>query len=227
MSWKELDPLYLRRPRMWSVIWREAAHNDLKAMERAAVVHTATRLASGASPEALIALAEAAPWVMLTGTTAFVLERPLELHVNREGNLHRTDGPAVRFADGWALWAVDGVVLPRRALEDPASIDVHLALLHSNLEVRQRLLELVGWERIVALAEPGETITDEYGTLHRIRQSSPEPVVLVEVENATAEPDGSRRRYFLRVPPHTRSPREAVAWTFDMGPERYAPEAES
>jgi Domain of unknown function (DUF6745) len=34
------------------------------------------------------------------------------------------------------------------------------------------------------------------------------------VVSATAEPDGSHRRYFLRVPPSTRTARAAVAWTF-------------
>ena len=36
----------------------------------------------------------------------------------------------------------------------------------------------------------------------------------MEVVNATAEPDGSHRRYFLRVPPTARTAREAVGWTF-------------
>ena len=34
------------------------------------------------------------------------------------------------------------------------------------------------------------------------------------VSSATAEPDGSYRRYVLRVPPNTRNTREAIAWTF-------------
>lgn len=34
------------------------------------------------------------------------------------------------------------------------------------------------------------------------------------IVNATADPDGSYRHYFLHVPPHVRTAREAVAWTF-------------
>jgi hypothetical protein len=37
---------------------------------------------------------------------------------------------------------------------------------------------------------------------------------LVEVVNATAEPGGSYRRYFLPVPPEMRTAREADGWTF-------------
>ena len=44
----------------------------------------------------------------------------------------------------------------------------------------------------------------------------------VEVVNGTAEADGSRKRYFLRVPPAMRTPREAVAWTYGLTADQYA-----
>jgi hypothetical protein len=46
---------------------------------------------------------------------------------------------------------------------------------------------------------------------------------MVEVINSTPEPDGSRRTYFLRVPPDTETAREGVAWTFGLTPEEYQP----
>ncbi len=54
-----------------------------------------------------------------------------------------------------------------------------------------------------------------------------EPIVMVEVLNSTPEPDGTRKTYFLRVPPTMRTAREAVAWTFDMDGAAYAPAVES
>ena len=51
--------------------------------------------------------------------------------------------------------------------------------------------------------------------------------MVVEVENSTPEPDGSRRTYFLRVPPATRTAREAVAWTFSMTADAYRPSMET
>ena len=44
----------------------------------------------------------------------------------------------------------------------------------------------------------------------------------VEVVNGTAEADGSRKRYFLRVPSAMRTPREAVAWTYGLTADQYA-----
>ena len=50
---------------------------------------------------------------------------------------------------------------------------------------------------------------------------------MVEVLNSTAEPDGSWKTYWLRVPPTMRTPREAIAWTFGMTKEEYAPAMQS
>lgn len=54
-----------------------------------------------------------------------------------------------------------------------------------------------------------------------------EPVVVVKVTNATPEPDGTYKFYFLRVPPHMTSARTAVAWTFNMNSDEYQPAGES
>jgi hypothetical protein len=42
---------------------------------------------------------------------------------------------------------------------------------------------------------------------------------MVEVVNATPEPDGTSATYLLRVPPAVSSARQAVAWTFGMPAE--------
>ena len=51
--------------------------------------------------------------------------------------------------------------------------------------------------------------------------------MLVEFVNSTSEPDGSRKTYFLRVPPDTGTARDAVAWTFGLGSDEYIPAFES
>jgi hypothetical protein len=50
---------------------------------------------------------------------------------------------------------------------------------------------------------------------------------MVEVLNSTPEPDGTRRTYWLRVPPSTRTAKEGVAWTFGLQAEAYAPVRET
>jgi hypothetical protein len=46
---------------------------------------------------------------------------------------------------------------------------------------------------------------------------------MVQVTNVTPEPDGTRRTYWLRVPPDVRTARQAVAWTFDLDEGDYHP----
>jgi hypothetical protein len=54
-----------------------------------------------------------------------------------------------------------------------------------------------------------------------------EPLTMIEVRNATIEPDGSRRTFWLRVPPQVQTALEGVAWTFDLPPERYQPQVQT
>ena len=46
---------------------------------------------------------------------------------------------------------------------------------------------------------------------------------MVHVVNSTPEPDGTSKKYMLRVPPEIQSAREAIAWTFSLKPEEYTP----
>ena len=46
---------------------------------------------------------------------------------------------------------------------------------------------------------------------------------MVRVRNSTPEPDGTYKIYRLRVPPWIQTARQAVAWTFGLSEEEYAP----
>ena len=68
---------------------------------------------------------------------------------------------------------------------------------------------------------------DEAGRLWRVRLPGDEPIAMVEVVDATAEPDGSHRTYRLRVPPHLNTAKAAVAWTFGLSDEEYRPQVQT
>jgi hypothetical protein len=73
----------------------------------------------------------------------------------------------------------------------------------------------MGWARFLETADAELKAQDDFGTLWATTvRLGGEPTHLVEVVNATPEPDGTYRRYFLRVPPTVGTAREAVAWTF-------------
>jgi hypothetical protein len=106
----------------------------------------------------------------------------------------------------------------------------------ANQEVRRILVQIRGMERLVRELNPEKIDNDEFGTLYRISvPGNNDPIVVVHVVNSTPEPDGTYREFFLRVPPRREfypypaiiTALDAVAWTFEMTAEEYAPIAQS
>jgi hypothetical protein len=96
-----------------------------------------------------------------------------------------------------------------------------------NIEVRRMMIELYGFGRFMAHTNAELLQSDAFGELYRTRQSDDEDMVVVKVINSTAEPDGSFREYFLRVPPEIRSARAGVAWSFGLNERDYKPDIET
>jgi hypothetical protein len=69
--------------------------------------------------------------------------------------------------------------------------------------------------------------SDEFGELYRKELAGDEPLVMVCVINKTPEPDGTYKKYFLRVPPQITTAKDAVAWTFEQPTEGYTPSQET
>ncbi|GEM_PF-3455684 len=176
-----------------------------------------------------------------------ISERPLVVRLDNEGRLHAEDGPALAWADGFALWVFHGVNVPEHVACDPSRITIAGIDAEPNAEVRRVMIERFGVERLLREGEAELVHEDETGRLWR-RWVGPRPrpperprpryspapppeperrVVMVEVVNSTPEPDGTFRTYFLRVPPTMRTAREAVAWTFQMEEAEYRPDVET
>lgn len=86
-----------------------------------------------------------------------------------------------------------------------------------NVTVRRRAMEKYGVDRLLRDGGGTRVQQDDFGTLWRMpsdNETDPH-AQWVEVENSTAEPDGTNAHYFLRVPPDVETARAAVAWTFN------------
>lgn len=169
--------------------------------------------------------------VLVFGGAVHLLERPLAVRLDDQGRLHSEHGPALAYPDGTAAWALHGVVVPRHVVSQPDRITVDEIDAQDNVEVRRVMVERFGADRLVR--EGGAELVHEDAAGRLWRRPMPgnrwgeEPVVMVEVVNSTPEPDGSHRRYFLRVPPTTRTATAAVAWTFGIEDGWYAPVRET
>ncbi|MDX3098575.1 hypothetical protein PV703_27890 [Streptomyces sp. ME01-24h] len=175
----------------------------------------------------IAAVAGNAGWWWPYERAAVVAERPLELHRDEAGRLDRGDGPALAFADGFALHAWRGMPVPAEFLDGLAGLTPHRIREEENAELRRVMLEYYGYERYLEESGAEPVQRDAAGVLWRIELEGDEPLVMVEVVNSTPEPDGTHRTYWLRVPPRTRTAREGVAWTFGLEEADYEPERET
>jgi hypothetical protein len=139
------------------------------------------------------------------------------------GRLHRGDGAAMEFPDGYGLWAWRGMPIPADLATELPRLSLARIQAEGNAEIRRVMLEHFGYDRYLRESGARKAGEDETGTLWRLELPGDEPLVMVEVVNATPEPDGIHRIYWLRVPPSTRTAREGVAWTFGLSAEEYQP----
>lgn len=163
---------------------------------------------------------------------AFVCEYPTHSRLDPEHRFHDELGPALKFSDEFCVYFWHGRRVPKDVVEEPKTVTIERIEKERNVEIRSILIERYGLSRFLKDSGAVKVHEDEYGILYRKQfdaTASPidEPLQVVMVHNATPEPDGFHKQFFLRVPPNIRSAKEAVAWTFGMDQEDYDPEVET
>jgi hypothetical protein len=92
--------------------------------------------------------------------------------------------------------------------------------------LRHAAIRAMGMDRFIAAARLRPVQKDDAGELFLVGPSL-DPLAFVRVSDASAGPDGATRLHWLSVPPHVATAREAVAWTFGLNEQEYAPAAET
>jgi len=160
----------------------------------------------------LIELAECCGWWLPYKYACYPSDMPTALH--REGNLlHKDGGPALAFADGFAVYALHGVLVSKTLAETPAEkLDAHLLVKEKNAEIRREIGRKIGMERIIR--DLNATVIDK-----DVR--SDKQYELLELDLGD-----ERRRPYLKmesssipgvfhvegVPPGTKTVKEALVW---------------
>lgn len=175
----------------------------------------------------VVSLAHMCGWWWAFDDVCVISGRPRAIAVDGDGRLHNEDAYAIEYRDGWGLYARHGAFIPLRVIDfkkNPTIFDVEN---EANIEVRRHLIEIYGTEKYLLDSGAVAIDQDKCGTLYRKPIPGDEPLVMVKVKNSTPEPDGRFKLYYLRVPPDTRTAREAVAWTFRLPPAQYNPKKET
>ena len=155
-------------------------------------------------------LSQHATWSWWAPDVGAISDKPDLLSRDDQGRLHSTTGPAIRFRDGWAIYAVHGVRMPSDIFENRASLTVARIEAERNAEIRRVMIDLYGPARY--LKDSGAQIVHSLPADHPIvglrsavlmikTVPDDETIVVVDLLNSTPEPDGTVKRYQLRVDP--------------------------
>lgn len=170
----------------------------------------------------LTLIAANASWFVPYERICWLAARHAELLYDAKGRLHNATGPALAFADGWSFYAWKGIEVPRDAIECPEALTVEQIDTESSIVVRRCLIEIITPRRYVALGGASRVGEDDTGVLWHKTWWTGDTWAAVEVVDGTPGPDGTRKHYFLQVPPELRTPRAAVAWSYGVSEQQYA-----
>lgn len=164
--------------------------------------------------------------------TLMLSEHPVFISYDDRNRLSNDNRRAFEYSDGFGACCCDGMAFPDNiVLDSENAITVEMIDKETNIETRRIYMRLYGIANYIqnSKAEIIDKSTPLIGILYK--KPSPirgeEDVVVVELTNSTAEPDGTFKKYFLRVPPDTKTAKAAVAWSFNMEEKDYAPAIES
>jgi hypothetical protein len=175
------------------------------------------------------------PWVTLAEHSGpryvhdkfcVISDFPEVLKVDNANRPHCATGPFCRWRDGFALYAWHGIRVPAWIIEHPERVTIAGINAETNAEIRRVMIDRYGYERY--LQESGaveiSADVDEGGEVMRLftmpaDDDTGRPMRCLLVANSTPDPDDSRRRYVIRVPPTCKDVWTARNWTFDLPPE--------
>lgn len=158
----------------------------------------------------LVKIAENAGWFWPFDEVCVITERPNLLKRDKENRLHCPDGPALSYPDGFALYRWHGLEVPEWIILTPELITPLKITKEDNVEVRRAMMEIYGYENYITNCEA--EIVDSCPIDHHIiglrdakllvkRVKDDETIVYIDLLNSTPEPDGTVKRYLLRVDP--------------------------
>lgn len=102
--------------------------------------------------EGLMELSKVCGWWAPFDTCVILQHRHEELHLDQEGRLHREDGPAIRYRDGYSVWAINGLRVTEQIVMRPETLTVDQIHGEQNLEIQAIMVERLGWDKYIAMS---------------------------------------------------------------------------
>lgn len=142
--------------------------------------------------------------------------------------LHREDGPALAWSDGFGLYFWRGIQVPAWVIESPS---MEKAMAERNSEIRRCAFESLGWGSVLSQlgADPIDVCPDPANPPHELKlYQLPEhltphrrPLRLLVMINGSPDRSGALRTYAEAVPDSVTSAAQAAAWQYGLAPHVY------
>jgi hypothetical protein len=160
-------------------------------------------------------------WLVPYESICWVCDRPRHLSLDAQGRLHGEGITALEFADGFGLYAYQGLRLPDRyGRLHPHQWRANWLLNEPNAALRRVLIQGIGYGRLCQELEAEEIDSyRDYRLLElAIEDELDEPIYLLKMICPS-----TGFIYVVRVPPDIEDARSAVAWiNWDVDPETFS-----
>ena len=117
-------------------------------------------------------LAKNCGWSVLFWDWAFISAKPERIRRDEQFRLHCENGPALSYPDGFSVFAIHGVRVPKNVAIAPATITLYEIVSQRNAEVRRVMIERYGLEPYLMDSGADEIHRDDFGILSHISQIS-------------------------------------------------------
>lgn len=163
--------------------------------------------------EGLIGIAQHCGWWSPYDTCVIFQHRHCELHTDSEHRLHNENGPAVRYRDGYSIWAINGVVVDEQTIMAPETLTAEKINNTSNLEARAIMIERLSWTNYLKKAN-ATCIDSRYNEIEGTKEAL--YVSPLNNDHRLVATCTTGRIFTMGVPPTITTCEEAQAW---LGPQ--------
>lgn len=153
--------------------------------------------------QGIIACVREVNWFWAYEDICFVSEKHTRCELNDQNVIHCDNAPAVEYADGMAIYAIDGVVVNEQIVMKPETITVEDIESEDNIEVRRIMIERFGIQKYLDATSAKIVDMDMIPVRTDIVDSPAMPRALIEDAKGQKHfvgTDGSTERvYYMNV----------------------------
>jgi hypothetical protein len=141
-------------------------------------------------------------WWMPCKGVCFMSEKPIAINL-ADGEVHSDSGPAIEYADGFKIWAIEGVLVDEQIVMQPERQTIKQIEREENEEIKRIRLNRYGWQRYLQETEAQVLDVSVHDWMESLMLTRDGITVLCTYDPSTGRP------YALEVDPLCKTCEEA------------------